>query len=499
MSLHRILRSKHSLLVLLAATTSLSSVACGSSADTGLSGDGSPAVLPPSTTKGAPAAEGARSFGANLPASIPLGAGQTFAVGGSHSCVVLAGSVKCWGYNYYGQLGLGDTTNRGDKPNDMGLSLAVVDLGGRKASSIAAGESHTCAILDDGSVACWGENMSGQLGRGDAVASWGGAPEQMGAGIVKVDLGLGVVAKALSLGTNHSCALLSDDTVKCWGDNSHGQLGTGDTASRGKSKFELGDALPRVALGTGRHVKALASGGLHTCAILDNDALKCWGDNRHGQLGYGDTQDRGTTSATLGDALPSVMLGPLVTKVHQVATSSYGTCAVVASGASTMLKCWGDNSLGQLGAGDTNDRGHTPGTVGDALTPVDLGAGLSPLYVAMGWDHTCALLSTGEAKCWGSNTVGQLGLGDTVDRGRAPGQMGDALPRLTFGGASQVTYLGIGISHSCARFDDGEVKCWGYNAAGQLGIDSFADVGDEPGETAQTFATTDLGQGGPVN
>lgn len=492
--------SKLRLLALATTALSLSTAACGSEVDTDLAGHGSPSKdLPRATTATPSPATDGRSLGANLPANIPAGLGHTFAVGGSHSCIVLAGAVKCWGYNYYGQLGLGDTMNRGDKPHDMGIALSVVDLGGRAAVSIAAGESHTCAILDDGSVACWGENMSGQLGRGDAVTSWGGSPGQMGASLGRVNLGAGVIAKALSLGTNHSCALLSDDTVKCWGDNSHGQLGIGSTSSRGKFLTDMGDALERVSLGSGRHAKALATGGLHTCAILDNDTLKCWGDNRHGQLGLGDTIDRGTSPLNVGDGLPPVSLGLAVTKVLEVAASSYGTCARLQMGGGTQLKCWGDNALGQLGAGDTNDRGNTPGSTGDGLAPVNLGAGVSPVQIAMGWDHTCALLDTGEAKCWGSNGVGQLGLGDTIDRGSLPNQMGDSLPRLSFGGAAQVTQIGIGISHSCARFDDGKVKCWGYNAAGQLGLESFSDVGDEPGETASTFATADLGQGGPLN
>lgn len=492
---HHLQRLQHLRLVTLVAVAASTQVACGSYDPVSSSGDEAPsrrttpAVATPANAA-SPAPTKRSDFGAGARQGLPS---RRLAVGGFHACSLDAGVIKCWGYNYFGQLGVGDTATRGDKPGDMGSALQAVDLGGHEAVAIAAGESHTCAILDNGGVTCWGENGSGQLGRGDAVASWGNAPGQMGAGLVTVDLGVGLTAKALSLGTNHSCALLRDDSVKCWGDNSHGQLGQGDTLSRGTTPASLGTGLAPVSLGHARTAKALATGGLHTCAILSDDTLKCWGDNRHGQLGYGDMMDRGVTPLQVGDNLPAIFLGSDITRVLQVATSTYGTCAVLETSGSNILKCWGDNSLGQLGTGDTIDRGNTALSTGNAIPAVSLGMGVAPIKVAAAWDHTCALLDSGATKCWGKNEVGQLGLGDKLDRGSHPNQMGDALPALSFDAGDDLADLYVGVSHSCALMSGGAVKCWGYNSVGQLGQSNLSDIGDDAGEMGNALRAADIG------
>ena len=175
--------------------------------------------------------------------------------------------------------------------------------------ALAAGLYHTCALLSDGTVKCWGINGQGQLGLGD-TANRGDAANELGDKLPAVALGMGKTAKALAAGPGHTCAVLSDDTVKCWGYNFSGQLGLGDTADRGDAANELGDSLPAVALGAGKSAKALAAGLFHTCALLSAGTVKCWGSNFSGQLGLGDTANR-VNANELGDNLPAVLLfGP---------------------------------------------------------------------------------------------------------------------------------------------------------------------------------------------
>jgi alpha-tubulin suppressor-like RCC1 family protein len=250
---------------------------------------------------------------------VDLGSGRTAMVivaGDSHTCAILDNaSVKCWGANATGQLGLGDTNNRGDVSGEMGDTLNSVDLGsGRTAKSIVAGGSHTCALLDDNSVKCWGKADDGQLGTGKEF-TLGDASGEMGNTLLAIDLGTGRTATAIAVGGEHSCAILDNSSIKCWGKNSSGQLGLGHNDTRGGDQVLLstgaplmGDLLPSVDLGTGRTARAITAGDNQTCAILDNESIKCWGSNTAGQLGLGNTSNRGDNSSEMGDNLPVIGL-----------------------------------------------------------------------------------------------------------------------------------------------------------------------------------------------
>jgi alpha-tubulin suppressor-like RCC1 family protein len=337
--------------------------------------------------------------------------------------------VKCWGHNEYGQLGLGDASNRGDGPGEMGDSLPAVDLGtSRTATAIAAGGRVTCALLDNAQLKCWGYSAFGQLGLGDTSLR-GDNSGEMGDNLPEVSLGTGRTAIALSAGWAHSCALLDNGAVKCWGHNGYGQLGLGDTSARGDGPGEMGDSLPAVELGTGRSAAAMAAGGDHTCAVLDNGQVKCWGYNLYGQLGLGDSNNRGDNSGEMGDNLPAVNLGTGRTATA-LGAGALHTCALLDN---DQVKCWGYNELGQLGLGDTNDRGNNSGEMGDSLPAVNLGTGRTATALGADAVHTCALLDNGQVKCWGSNLFGQLGLGDTNHRGNNPSEMGDNLPAVDLG------------------------------------------------------------------
>jgi hypothetical protein len=234
----------------------------------------------------------------------------SISAGGSSACALdnSSGRVKCWGSNSSGALGLGDNNNRGDAANEMGDNLPIVDLGtGRTATAIFAGGYHNCAILDNASVKCWGNNYNGTLGLGD-TNSRGDAANEMGDNLPIVDLGTGRTATAIFAGGYHNCAILDNASVKCWGNNYNGVLGLGDTNHRGDAANEMGDNLPAVDLGTGRTATAISIGNNHTCALLDNSDIKCWGNGSMGKLGQGSTSNIGNNANMMGDNLPAIDL-----------------------------------------------------------------------------------------------------------------------------------------------------------------------------------------------
>jgi len=388
--------------------------------------------------------------------------------------------VKCWGRNVDGVLGTGDMNARGDNPQEMGVYLPVLNLGtGRFAVQMSKGVLHACALLDNGSLKCWGSNWGGQLGLENTI-SRGDQPNEMGDNLPTVNLGTGKTAVQVGAAPNGmlSCALLNDGNAKCWGHNGTGQLGQGDIIQRGANPGDMGDNLLPIRLGTGRTVTAIAVGDAAACAILDNGSLKCWGGGSWGRLGYGDTFNRGEYVAQMGDNLPAVNLGTGYT-VLAVGQSGNHNCAILNGG---IVKCWGYNGFGNLGLGDNIDRGDNVGEMGDNLPAVPLGTGKTAVAIAVGGAHTCALLNDGSVKCWGYNSYGQLGLGDTVDRGDNPGEMGDNLPAVNLGTGKTAVAIGVGGSTSCALLNDGKLKCWGNNDFGALGQGDTVYRGDNPGE-----------------
>ncbi len=377
---------------------------------------------------------------------------EQISVGSFYTCAILAGGgLKCWGENGWRQLGLGDTDERGDAPGEMGSALPFVDLGtGRTVTDVATDSDITCALLDDASVKCWGYNGYGAVN--GIPNSWTGemgdalpiAPVPAGSTVVDVgagsgtgyalradgslyrwspaaqlttfDTGSGVVTfeRGSSYDDVHWCGLRSTGEVVCFGFGAAGQLGWAPELSPPVGGY------PPVELGTGRTATAIALGDAHSCALLDDGSVKCWGLNNHGQLGVGDSDVRGLDSSGMGDALPAVPLGQ---GAQSIAAGRYHTCALLDDGS---VKCWGLNDAGQLGQGDMEDRGDTPGEVA-ALAPVDLGAGEVAMAIEAG-SHTCAILASGAIKCWGPNAQGQLGQGDTETRGDAAGEIAALQP-----------------------------------------------------------------------
>ena len=409
--------------------------------------------------------------------------------------------AKCWGLNAQGQLGLGSTAATiGNAANQMGNNLAAINFGtGRSAATVAAGSFHACAQLDNGQVKCWGNNSSGELGLGNTTAR-GRSATDMGDGLPAVDLGsdasgVAYTAKRISAGAAHSCALLVNNQVKCWGNNQFGQLGQGDMNNRGDGVGLMGNNLLAVDLGTDPitllpyGAKEIGALGYQTCARLDNDDLKCWGHNGYGQLGQGDLNHRGDVAGEMGAALARVKLGT-GRIANKVAGGAFHLCALLNDAS---VKCWGRNADGQLGLGDTADRGDGPNEMANNLVALSLGTGLAALDIVAAGAHSCALLGNAALKCWGDNAFGQLGQGDVASRGDVALEMGDALPAIVLGSGRTAKRVATGVTHTCAVLDNQQLKCWGRNQYGQLGLGDSNDRGDAAGEMGDALPAIDLG------
>lgn len=348
------------------------------------------------------------------------------AAGDSHTCALTAeGKVKCWGSNEYGQLGDGTIDQRA-------TPMDVVDLIGT-VSAIAPGGLHTCALMANGGIKCWGSNSYGQLG--DGTTNYRLTPVDV--------IGLNGAASAITTGYNHTCALMKNGRVKCWGINGYGQLGDGEittTAPYGKPS-------PVEVNGLASGVSAIAAGHGHTCALTATGGVKCWGYNQHGQLGDGST----TTTPPYAKPAPVEVSG-LESGVSAIVAGHGQTCALI-SPAGT-VKCWGTNAYGELGDGTTANRA-APGEVSGL-------SGISALTA--GYEHTCALATNGSVKCWGGGRWG-----DTKD----PYNTYSAAP-VDVSGLSGVSAVTAGHGHTCVLIS-GAVKCWGNNVFGQLGDGTNTD------------------------
>jgi alpha-tubulin suppressor-like RCC1 family protein len=365
---------------------------------------------------------------------------------------------------------------------------------------VVGGSAHTCAILNGGSVKCWGLNNSGQLGLGDRLNRGDGSNE-MGGNLPVVNLGTGKTVTQLAAGDNHTCAILNDGSVKCWGHNGSGQLGLGDNWNRGDGPNQMGDNLPTVNLGTSKTAVQIAANAQFTCAILNDGSVTCWGYNGYGALGLGNnTWSIGDEPNEMGDNLPTVDLGAAAV---QISAGNSHTCVILNGGITSGVKCWGSNASGQLGLGDSSGnlryRGDQPNEMGGSLPEVNVGTGRTAIALRVGVGHTCSILDNGSAKCWGYNSHGELGLGDTQPRGDGFNEMGhifddmgDNLPAIDLGANQTPVRIGLGDYHTCAILTDAGVKCWGFGTFGRLGLGDNQNRGDNANEMGDNLPTISL-------
>lgn len=337
-------------------------------------------------------------------------------VGGGHTCALMTNAtVECWGDNETGQLGDGTYTVQT-------APVRVADVTDVKA--VFGGDSHTCAVTRDGAAHCWGANGFGQLGDGTTATR----PKPVAV------IGLSSPVIQIAAGFGFTCALTTDG-VFCWGDNSSGELGDGQECGYGYCQVPVG--VPSLANG----VQSLSAGIGHVCALLSDGSVKCWGWNGNGQLGDGTTADRNVPTNVSG----------LSSGVAEIATGGYHTCARMTSGG---VKCWGKNVRGQLGDGTGDDR-HTPVDVKQLNATVASLTG--------GYNFTCAVTTTHGAKCWGRNLNGELGEG----KHQCPTL---CMHPVDVGGLSKgVLTVAAGGGHACAFTEAHGVKCWGWNDRGQVG------------------------------
>jgi alpha-tubulin suppressor-like RCC1 family protein len=286
---------------------------------------------------------------------------------------------------------------------------------------------------------------------------------------------------SLDLGDLHTCGLFDDNLMRCWGAGNAGQLGNAMTSNLGDVATLGGLA----AIMLGGTPTQFASGGAHNCARFGDGGLRCWGDNVSGQLGTGDTDRVGDTEIVSEGAL--VDLGP--DAIELVATGYRHSCAVTSV---DDLFCWGLNNEGQLGHSDNAPIGDDGPP--NALGPVNVHPMLVPgdstiIQLALGREDTCVLFSTGEVLCWGRGNRGQLGQGDNQDWSDSADEPPSALPPISLGGVA--TAITAGGEFNCALMENGDVRCWGLNDKGQLGLGTTANIGDN--ELPNTVDPIDLG------
>jgi hypothetical protein len=286
---------------------------------------------------------------------------------------------------------------------------------------LALGGAHTCALLSDGTAVCWGNNARGQLGDGTTTNRAIPVPVLTGLKFTRIDAGAA-----------HTCALTSAGEAYCWGRNDRGQIGDGTIVDRLVPALVVGFAFQQIAAG------GFSIG--YTCGLASTGQAYCWGENLRGQLGIG--------SADLLPHPTPMAVSTGVTFASITAGLGRHSCGRTALGTAY---CWGENTFGALGNG----------TQQDSAIPVEVAGGhtFSQLVAGGFIGHTCALTGTGEAYCWGENETGQVGDGTTVDR----------LAPAVVAGNLILTSVDAGFRHTCGRDNTGALYCWGSNGAGQLG------------------------------
>jgi len=339
-------------------------------------------------------------------------------------------------------------------------------------ASLSAGANHSCLI--DGSMSkCWGRNL-GQLGLPNSQSASNYTFPQTTSTSTASSSQSGFTPVQISAGKDFTCALSSStNAIRCSGSNIYGQLGVASTTTAFTTNVNLPSNHTPIAV-------VASKTGTHACAILNdtsfnvNGKLYCWGLNSSGQLGLGHNNSSGAAGT-----IHKVTTGEFSAqneKIISVAVGKQHTCAVQYQSASqtSQVYCWGSNSQGQLGTGNTSN----------ALAPLSLGMNVNVVQVVAGDSHSCALTSLGDVYCWGSNEVGQLGLGH-VNQTLSPTRISttnDAPPN-TF---EKVVQLSAGANHTCALTENYFLYCWGLGTSGQLGVGKSNTEDQTAGEDCNT-------------
>jgi len=393
-----------------------------------------------------------------------------------HTCAVQAsGLVKCWGDNSWGQLGDGTTLQSAAPVAVVGISNAI---------AVSSGDNHSCALLASGSVQCWGANVNNQLGDGffylqrsipvtvsqltnavaisagaagscallntGSVSCWGFSDDLVNSSLPTTVANI-VDAQSIDVGSNHACMLSNSKTLKCWGSNANGRLGfgreTGSLSPVTIAGISHATTVEKNCVMDGLH-EVLCWGEFNTrfatsledinainisssgsgCAVDNRSAVKCWGWNTYGGLGDGtiDNHYHDPVAVTgISDAISAL-------------TGGQHACALSASGS---VRCWGNNAHGQLG-----NRSNT-----DSAVPVVVEGINNAVAISAGWEHSCALLRSGQVYCWGGSYGGVLGNGATAD---------SSIP-VAVSDIGNAVSLSSDEFNNCAILGNGSIKCWG--------------------------------------
>lgn len=339
--------------------------------------------------------------------------------GSNHSCgITTTKEIYCWGDNDVYQLG---TSYFKDNLNPN----LVYEI--KNAASIFAGARHSCAILADGLVKCWGDNRSGQVGDGRRELLFREIP-------VFVHNLFNPVS--LALGDSHSCALMADGSIRCWGENTFGQLGDGTNTN----------SLLWVQVKSDRKFKSVAAGAFHTCAVDELGDTYCWGKNDSGQLGSGNTRNSN---------IPRLVIG--IDAATSVAANFDSTCAIVTRGATW---CWGNGKRSVLGNFDSESKSIPVAVVDTAfLRSVGNYTPVSEIkQISIGETLSCLISKLDSVACWGESYST-----------RAPNFVGQSA---TAGVILSVSKIAVGRDHACALRKDGSIYCWGRDDFGEFGVGS---------------------------
>ncbi len=355
--------------------------------------------------------------------------------GSDHTCAYENQNLYCWGSNKFGQLG-----NNEKNRKILKFNHDLLECDRKNIKALSAGFEQTCIIVDDDrKITCWGR-MSSKSSI---------TPPTEVTGLTHI--------KQVGLGQYHKCALLQDETVKCWGDNRYGQLGNNSTTNSNTPSFVYKSSTDKTPLS---HVKQLTVGYFHNCVIVgENRTVKCWGKNDYAQLGGGNF-DRWMEKTPV-DVVS-------LTEVSEIQSGWNHTCAIFSD--EKELKCWGRNEFGQLGNNSTTSS-KTPVSVFENFEALGFLKGVEK--IALGDKHTCTTLKNDRIKCWGDNWFGQLGSLFPLNRVRLTPIFVDINYPGSLDLSSPIVNLIAGRNHTCVNFENGKVKCWGSNKLGQLGLENL--------------------------
>lgn len=428
-----------------------------------------------------------------VPVDIAASWGYHVCVKYSHSTYA-AGTykLKCWGYNANGQLGYGDTNARGDAAAELGVGLTFVKNTGTTGSDmmvkdVSVGLSHTCAILSDNTVKCWGLNTFGQLGYDNTT--------QLTSPIAAtVNIGAGTPSKLYASG-DKTCLVFSDNRLKCWGRNSYGELGQDSTTNYGSNNTTASMAgLGYISVAGSQLTVLRLAGSENNICVLTTAAfvpgpqkVYCWGlgnangnncsntANRYcGEMANGLNDDQNWGDGTnLMSALPVVNLGTTGSEtLIDIAAGKKHICAIIAPNAvstSGVPICWGYNSSGQAGI-DNN-----PTDIGRTELPTVRAAVTTVKRLEMFARSSCGIKTDDTVRCWGRGAEGQLlgsnntgtgGGGYNVNVGDDGAPLVSALVPSNFGTGLTIKKLGLGYYFGCAILNNDYIKCWGAQYCG---------------------------------